>query len=236
VKASANPLRCAHGSCPRWILARWLPPGLDRQRGAAPERVLDLLVFEDLKQGSRTRGGFLLLAALSSLILTGCDEPMSDPVVVLDDWWNVVYAKNACASASAWQKENASLVAQVGCESVNSCPEMTPRVDACRFDPVGNLYTFETELETQFASNPTCKGVQVVSYKGPQSTDSHVSQVNQDGAWWLSFNYSPGARKQNWAMSRTSALIAVTSGEGDPKEIADTVCSIVTQQGAKILN
>jgi len=197
--------------------------------------VLGLLVFEDLMQGSRTRGGFLLLAALSSLILTGCDEPMSDPVVVLDDWWNVVYARNACASASAWQKENASLVAQVGCESVNSCPEMTPRVDACAFDPVGNLYTFETALETQFAANPLCKGVRLVSYKGPHDENLSGDDAMEKSHWTLSLDYIPGVPKQPWAMDDSKTL-AVTRGEGEPKEIAETVCSIVTQRGAKILN
>jgi hypothetical protein len=37
-------------------------------------------------------------------------------------------------------------------------------------------------------------------------------------------------------MNSKTNLTAVTSGQGDPREIADMVCSIVTQQGEKLLN
>ena len=180
----------------------------------------------------RVSGWFLLLAVLSLLsIVIGCDKP--NPVVVLDDWWDVDYAKNVCAAAISWNQENAKLVADAGCDSVTACPEMTPRVEACKVDPVGNLNAFEMELETQFAANPLCKGIQFARFAGPGENNSTVSQATQNEHWFLSLNYVPGAHRQPWAMIKS---LAVTTGEGDAKEIAESVCSIATERGAKLLN
>ena len=103
-------------------------------------------------------------------------------------------------------------------------------------DPVGNLNAFEIELETQFAANAGCKGIQFVRFISPKESASDpnnkASQVMQGDYWSLSPNYVPGAQKQEWAMNRHTALTAVTSGQGDPREIAEMVCSIVTQRGA----
>jgi hypothetical protein len=180
--------------------------------------------------------GLCLLLFVVGVVFTADAQSGAEPVVVIDDWWNVDYAKNSCVSAMQWDKENSTLVAQVGCDSVTSCPEMTPVVDACRFDPVGNLNNFETELLAQFASNAHCREVQIATYKGPKEPNPSVDTAMRGPHWFLSFNYIPGARKQSWTMNQSEHLTAITSGEGEPKEVAEMVCSIVTQSGAKILN
>jgi hypothetical protein len=164
-------------------------------------------------------------------VLTGCDNP--GPVVVMDDWWNVDYMKGACAAADKWHQEHAELIAQAGCDSVTACPQMMPLVEGCTPDPIINLSAFETDLEAQFAANPQCKGVQFVRFSGPDNTDTNASDAMQREHWALSLNYDPGAGKQAWAMNHDAA---VTSGTGDPKEIVESVCSIVTERGAKLLN
>ena len=184
---------------------------------------------------SKLARGLCLLSFLVGVVFTADAQSGAEPVVVLDDRWNVDYAKDSCDSAIRWNKENSALVAQIGCDSVTSCPEMTPVVDACRFDPVGNLNNFETELVTQFATNAHCKGIQIATYKGPKEPNPPGDTAMRGPHWSLSLDYIPGARKQAWAMDNSQNL-GITKGEGEPKEIAEAVCSIVTQSGAKILN
>jgi hypothetical protein len=181
--------------------------------------------------------GLRLSLFLVAVISTANAQSGAEPVVVLDDWWNVGYAKNSCVSAIQWQKENSALVAQFGCDAVTSCPEMTPVAEACGADPVGNLYNFDDELVTQFAANSHCNGVQLVKFAGPDINGKNPPGANAilDQHWSLSLDYQPGARRQSWEMSE-SKTFGVNRGEGEPKEIAETVCSIVTQRGAKLLN
>jgi hypothetical protein len=49
----------------------------------------------------------------------------------------------------------------------------------------------------------------------------------------LSINFIAGAGKQEWEL--TSPSNAYAKGEADAKETAGKVCSIVTGQGAKLL-
>lgn len=87
----------------------------------------------------------------------GCSKPK--PTIVLDGWWSTDYAKNSCTSANQWYRESATAIAQLGCAVVTACPEMMPRVDACRGDPALEVRGFETELATQLAADPRCSGV-----------------------------------------------------------------------------
>lgn len=173
---------------------------------------------------------FALLVAATSL---GCRH--HKPTVVLDVWWSTDFAKNACQQADQWHGENAALIAQVGCDAVTSCPEMMHRVEACLSDPAFEVRGFVTELATQLAADPHCDSVKLVILNGPTDSGKAASAV-QGPHWTLQLDFEPGARKQPWSMIRSPDLSALTQGVGDPKEIAATVCAVVTERGAKLLN
>jgi len=167
-------------------------------------------------------------------MFTACGKPK--PTVVLDSWWSVDYAKTACAQANQWNRENASLISQVGCSAVTACPEMMPRVEACGSDPSPEVLGFETELATELAANPGCSGVRFVTFEGPGKADKAVSDLMQGPHWSLLLDFEPGARKQSWNMLRSPGLNAFTKGAGNPTEIATTVCAVVRERGAELFN
>ena len=176
----------------------------------------------------------LWLVPFVALTLTACGKPK--PTVVLDGWWSVDYAKTACTQANQWHHDNASLISQIGCSAVTACPEMMPRVEACRSDPAPEVLGFETELATELATDSGCSGVRFATFEGPSKGDRTVSDLMQGPHWSLFLDFEPGARKQSWDMSRSPGLKAFTKGVGNPKEIAATVCAVLRERGAELLN
>jgi hypothetical protein len=159
-----------------------------------------------------------LAFALSSRVLA-----QATPVIVLDDWWDVDYAKNACDL----------LHKGFGPSDEIYNPALKPQFEACRVDPAGGLNTFESDLAAQIAASPLCNGVQFARFEGPGSKDRTGAEAMQKDYWGMSLNYQPGDSKQEWAMNHGSV---VTSGKGDPKEIAESVCSIASGRGGRLLN
>lgn len=181
------------------------------------------------------RGVLVLLAAL--WLIMGTFESSADetakPIVIYDGWWAVDYAKDSCSSAMAYEKENKALIAQLGCAAITSCPEMTPRVDACRFDPTGGLGSFQIRLSSQFASDSSCIGVQYGYYAGPGVQSSkELVEADSQPHWGLIVDFIPGAAKQPWNMIHGSTM---HEGEGTPREIAAKVCAIARGNGARVL-
>lgn len=173
-----------------------------------------------------------LVLALAATVM-GCSKPK--PTIVLDGWWSTDFAKNACIQANQWHRENAALIAQLGCSAVTACPEMMPRVEACVGDPALEAREFETELATQLAADPRCKGVRFVTFNGPADSDKAASDAMQGPHWSLLLDFKPGAREQPWNMVRSPDLSAFTKGVGDPNEIAAMVCAVVKERGAELL-
>lgn len=175
-----------------------------------------------------------LLSFLLIVVLVGCDKPK--PVVVLDGWWDVDYAKQWCSQANHWHQENAALVAQVGCDKVTSCPEMMTIADACTPDPIQEVRKFENDLATEFASSEECRFVQFVYFSDPKGSSKAASDAMQKLHYSLSLDFIPGARKQQWKMLSSPNISAFTQGEGSPQEIAKKVCFIVKERGATLAN
>jgi hypothetical protein len=167
-------------------------------------------------------------------VLAACGKP--SPVVVLDSWWDVDFAKNACERASDWRIENADLVAKFGCDQVTSCSELMPVIDACTPDPVQDVRRFEDSLATQFASTVECRTVQYARYDGPNSPNRSAHEAMGKDHYSLSLDFRPGARRQQWKAVRSSDMTVVYQGEGGPDEIARQVCMIATEQGARVRN
>jgi hypothetical protein len=152
----------------------------------------------------RTRWSALCILAILALP-TGCTE--KEPTVVIDDWWNVDFAKNGC-----------ELRASTG--------------NPCIGDPAADVREFESQLSTFFASDPSCRGVVFVSFSGPKSTTPRVASGAE---WQLMLDFVMGESSQSWSMVRRTKFL-VTSGQGDPKGIAHAVCTVVKQTGGTVVN
>jgi hypothetical protein len=146
----------------------------------------------------------LLIVAILSLAV-GCTR--KEPVVVVDDWWNVDYAKNGCATRAVTE-------------------------EPCVGDPATEVRSFEVQLGTVFASDPSCHGVVLANYKGPDSTPSKSASTAD---WQLMFDFISGEVSQNWSMVG-HVDGTYNTGNGNPKEIAHTICAVVKQTGGSVVN
>lgn len=130
----------------------------------------------------------------------------NESVIVIDAWWSVDYAKNMCS-----------------------------RTNACSMDPTAEALDFEDRLATQLAVNPQCSGVFIAKYRGPNfDHDKTIMDAMQRSPHWtLIIDYVPEQQTQSWWLRLAGG--PHMEGEGELREIAANVCSILTQQGAKIL-
>jgi hypothetical protein len=130
----------------------------------------------------------------------------NESVVVIDAWWSVDYAKNLCS-----------------------------RANACSMDPTAEALDFEDRLATQLAVNPQCSGVFVVKYRGRNFdyAKTIMDAMQRRPHWTLVIDYVPEQQSQLWWLRLESG--PHTQGEGELREIAANVCSILIQQGIKIL-
>ena len=132
------------------------------------------------------------------------------PLIVLDSAWNRSMARQLC-SLPGFREALPSDVAA-------SCP----------FDPLAGYLDYEGRLITQFASATKCKGIRVLTHKPKDRLNSY---------WDLLIIYHPGEPAQNWkllALPLERQDVPYLQGTGDQQKIADDVCSIVTDQGAKL--
>jgi hypothetical protein len=85
------------------------------------------------------------------LLLPGCQN-QSGPVVAIDNWWTVDYARNSCKAANA-----------------------------CGLDPQdpGKVQEYIDSLKAKFASATICQGVSVFDLRGPAFHDPVVPDKNE---------------------------------------------------------
>lgn len=175
---------------------------------------------------------FVSLTIGAALLLAGCSK--ASPTVVLDSWWSVDMAKSFCSQATKWDKENASLVQQDGCEQVTSCLDMAPVLSACRTDPEGGVRDFESDMATQFAATPECQSVQLVRFDGPAVSSKVTAEAVNTEHHSLSLDFSPGATKQPWKLLLLAPQGPIHQGVGSAGEIAKQVCIIVRGLGGSV--
>jgi hypothetical protein len=132
------------------------------------------------------------------------------PLIVLDSAWNRSMARLLCSLPGFREA-------------------LAPDVAAdCPFDPLLGYLDYESRLITQFASATRCKGIQVLT---------HIPKDRLNSFWDLLINYQPGKQPaQNWKLIAPLERKDVPDlqGTGDHQKIANDVCSIVTEQGAKL--
>jgi hypothetical protein len=129
------------------------------------------------------------------------------PIVVLNSAWNRALASQLCSKPVF----KGALPPDVSA--------------ACPFDPTAGLTVFERELTTQFAADPKCKNIRLLSLARKAEPNSY---------WDLRISYFPGKPMQVWQLFAPLDNLHFFEGKGDQQKIADAVCSLVTEQGAKI--
>lgn len=104
---------------------------------------------------------------------------------------------------------------------------------AC-IDPIADIVDFARRMDTQFSSNPSCHGMELVRFPwGPISTDKAVEILKRPHWLFFIFAYAPGDAKQVWKREDPSKK-SVFGGEGSPKQIVEDVCAVVNDRGGII--
>ena len=158
-----------------------------------------------LRSNHRLAAMALATAMLAAGMAKSSVAQSNDPVVVLDSWWSVDYAKNMCS-----------------------------KTNACSVDPAAEALNFEDRLATQLAANRKCSGVFIAKYRGRNFDHDKtiMDALEKRPRWTLVIDYRPGHQTQSWWLRLEGG--PHTEGEGDPREIAGDVCSTLTG-GEKIL-
>jgi len=173
------------------------------------------------------------LLLVVALVFVGPIAARAEPVVVVDGWWSGDFAKAGCEQAKKYMQENRSLINQFGCDAVTACLDMMPRYTACTVgDPVAVVQNFETDLMSQFAINPACRGATFFRYHGPSVTPSAEQQAEISKPHWaLIIDYTVGLSAQSWSLQNNGVA---TQGEGGATKIAADVCAIVMGHGGTL--
>jgi hypothetical protein len=138
----------------------------------------------------------------------------SRPLIVIDRWWGVDYAKEDC-KIPAFKPPGKS--------------EAT-----CEQERTESYNRFELELKTQFAAFAECVGIAVSSFGYPQSTNEAPRDVNRP-YWIFSINYSYDKPDQLWQMlPPKGSHLPMMQATGTPSQIAKRVCTIIKGQGGAV--
>ena len=138
---------------------------------------------------------------------SGCTR--REPIVVLDDWWNVDFAKNGCEMRAGSN-------------------------DPCIGDPVMEVHDFESQLRTFFASDPLCHGVVLAGFGPTQAASRAASEADTSKEdWQLMLGFRVGESSQSWTLVHHAQA---STGQGPPKDTVHAVCAVVKQTGGSLAN
>ena len=172
---------------------------------------------------------FALILAVIAITL-GCSETKSkseeskrDPIIVLDDWWNVDYIKNGC-----------QMLAQQG-DPTLLCP--------ANLSAQQIVSQFDNNLKVAFASESSCHGLSLLTFsedmakaavKNPSAPATGKEKVMAEAAHWsLMFDFDGRHENQNgsgWSLvdpSRHTFNGQIRSTQS----LAQDVCKIVKGVG-----
>ena len=137
------------------------------------------------------------------------------PVIVIDRWWGVDYAKQVCRiPAFKHAGESAATCEQERTESYN---------------------VFELELKTQFAASPECAGITISSFGYPQNPKDEPPDVSRP-YWSFAINYFGSEPAQPWQMlPPKGSNLPMMQATGAPSQIAEQVCNIVKAKGGAVV-
>jgi hypothetical protein len=138
----------------------------------------------------RSRAGVPALLGVITFTF-GCTK--KEPTVVIDDWWNVDFAKNGC-----------DMRARNGDHP-------------CIGDPTAEVRDFEAQLRTAFASDGSCHGVGLADFQGPnQAASKAASKANTSKADWqlmLDLVWANHRNAGRWCIMRRQQRVAAARGK-----------------------
>jgi hypothetical protein len=113
--------------------------------------------------------------------------------------------------------------------------DSTPdRRTACNFNPNADLEDFAQRMDTQFSSNKSCHGIELVRFPwGPLPFEKATEILKHPHWMFFIWAYAPGDEKQQWKLSDPDRK-SVFTGQGEPKEIVREVCAVVTGAGGSM--
>jgi hypothetical protein len=103
-----------------------------------------------------------------SALFSGCTK--NEPVIMVDDWWNVDFARGSC--------------------------EQVATGHPCLVDPTAEVRNFEARLGTSFATDASCHGIVLRNYTSP---DAKSSDAVSKAEWQLMLNYAVSGISQHWS-------------------------------------
>jgi hypothetical protein len=148
------------------------------------------------------------------MFVTACTEKLQ-PVIIMDRWWNVDFAKAGCG---------AKLPAGYQDPGLARCQEQEAEAERA----------FETDLDTQFASQPDCGGIELIGFM-PGANSDKLSKAMKQPYWDLSLNFEDDQRVQDWKILAHNGIEGFGQGSGDARRIASDVCSFVKRRGAAVI-
>ena len=132
------------------------------------------------------------------------------PLIVIDRWWGVDYAKGDCFKAG---KNEA----------------------ACNQERTQSYNEFELELKTQFAAATECAGITVLSFGYPQDPARPPTDFTSRPYWSFSINYRGDGPAQLWQMLPPKGIdLPMMQATETPSQIAKQVCTIIKGKGGAV--
>jgi len=157
-----------------------------------------------------------IAAASFALLAITIPAHADGPLLVIDRWWGVDYAKADChIPAFKHAGKSEATCDQESTESYN---------------------VFELELKTQFAASAECAGITVSSFGYPQNPKKPPPDMSQP-YWSFSINYTGDEPAQLWQMLPPKGSdLPMMQATGTPSEIATQVCIIIKGKGGAVVH
>ena len=156
-----------------------------------------------------------IAAAGFALLAISISSHADRPLIVIDRWWGVDYAKQHC-QIPAFKSPGKS--------------EAT-----CEQESTESYNVFELELKTEFAASAECAGIAMSSFGYPQNPE----EPPPDGSrpyWSFSINYNGDKPASLWQMLPPKGSdLPMMQATGTPSEIAAQVCTIIRGKGGAVV-
>ena len=157
----------------------------------------------------------IIAAASFALLAITLPAHADGPLIVIDRWWGVDYAKQHC---------------QIPAFKPAGKSEAT-----CEQESVESYNVFELEVKTQFAASAECAGITVSSFGYPQNPKEPPPDTSRP-YWSFSINYNGDEPASFWQMLPPKGSdLPMMQATGTPSEIARQVCTIIKGKGGAVI-
>jgi hypothetical protein len=154
------------------------------------------------------------IAAILALLAVAAPARADGPLLIIDRWWGVDYAKEPC---------------HIPAFKPTGMSEAT-----CDQESTEDYNRFELEFKTQFAASAECSGISLSSFGYPQSPKERPPDISRP-YWSFSINYEQDKPAQLWQMlPPRSSDLPMMQGTGTPSQIATQVCTIIKGKGGTV--